>query len=118
MILLLLMVASVLGVLPPRVAGGVCNQKDQSIYDALGQTFPHKFRKLGGFFVSKEQYEAAIVENYKLSPACAGCYGTAYVCGWNHCKVDCALEGVKCKECLEAERCISDWNTCSGLKIK
>lgn len=93
-----------------------CNSKDYQIYKTKGADFPHKFRALGGAFVSKSSYETAVAEVSGLSPSCARCYGDAYICGWNNCKWDCATESKQCQVCLTNNKCIEDCDLCTEFK--
>ncbi len=113
-ILLFFMVLA-LGGAKPRVPLGACDASDKVIHKEKGKTFPVEFRKLGGFSVSKSAYEDAIVEKFALSPACASCFGDAYICGWSLCRWKCVLPGLICDACLIAANCISECNKCTGF---
>jgi hypothetical protein len=101
---------------PPLPAGGQrenCNATDRIIYTKRGHTFAQVFRSFGGFSVSKSAYQKAIVDFMHLSPTCAECYSTAYICGWDHCVVKCAMAGPRCDKCLEKAGCIDACNKCT-----
>ena len=90
-----------------------CNATDRIIYTKRGHTFAKVFRSFGGFSVSKSAYEKAIVNFMHLSSSCAACYGQAYICGWDHCVVKCAVAGPRCDKCLERAGCIDECNKCT-----
>lgn len=92
-----------------------CKPSDASIYKAIGHTFPSLFRSYGGLYTSKASYEQQIVENVKLSPSCASCYGDAYICGYDKCKWKCIREGKSCDVCLEKMGCIEENKRCTGF---
>jgi len=79
---------------------GVCNTHDKSIYSLKGSTFPTLFRSFGSIFVSKSSYEDSIVTQVGLSRSCAVCYGDAYICGYDNCKMMCAVASRHCDACL------------------
>ena len=102
---------------PPAEGGGRgaqnCNATDRIIYTKRGHTFAKVFRSFGGFSVSKSAYAKAIVDFMHLSPTCAECYSDAYICGWNNCKMKCAMAGPRCDKCLEKAGCIDACNKCT-----
>ena len=93
-----------------------CTPADATIHAKRGHTFPTVFRSYGGFYVSKSSYEEKIVDNMHLSPSCAACYGSAYICGWKNCKMSCMREGKRCNACLKRMGCIEAVNKCTGFK--
>lgn len=99
----------------PRIRTIACNSTDAIIYTKKGTTFPAVFRSFGGFSVSKAAYERAIVEHMHLSPSCAACYGTAYICGWDSCKRKCVFAGERCDKCLHEAKCIENAQKCTGF---
>lgn len=98
---------------PPEAGGENCNATDRIIYAKRGHTFAKVFRSFGGFSVSKSAYQKAIVDFMHLSPTCAECYGQAYICGWDNCKMKCAMAGSRCDKCLGKAGCIDACNKCT-----
>lgn len=92
-----------------------CNDNDRLIHHDIGHTFAKLFRGYGGFSVSKKDYQNAIVNNVHLSMSCASCYADAYICGWDHCKIHCAMAGARCDTCLHEAKCIEECNKCTGF---
>ena len=88
---------------------------DRKIHQEKGSTFPTLFRSFGGLFVSKASYEETIVNEVGLSSACAACYGAAYICGFNNCKLKCYLYGSACDLCLKTYDCSQTCNKCTGI---
>lgn len=95
----------------------LCNQKDRQIFDQKGNTFSAVFRSYGGMFVTQAEYEQTIVSRMGLSDSCARCYGQAYTCGYDHCKMACAWAGTACDRCLETNRCTQECNQCTGFIV-
>lgn len=96
-------------------AAAKCNRIDAAIYQQKGHLFPSAFRALGGMTVSKQAYEAGVSHIMGLSASCAQCYGTAYICGYNHCFWSCSSAGHSCDTCLINQGCIETCNKCTGF---
>ena len=106
--LLLLVLFFVLGL-------SVCTENDRLIYKQIGHTFSSEFRKFGGIFVYKEDFEQEVISKTNLSPQCAMCYGEAYICGYDNCKWRCITENESCTNCLISAKCIDNCNKCTGF---
>lgn len=95
--------------------GGTCNQADFAVYAKHGAEFPFRFRQYGGLFVDRDEYIEAIRVNEGLTKECATCYGDAYICGWNNCKLSCVLQDEVCDTCLINHQCKQDCDKCTGF---
>ncbi len=98
-------------------ASGACDSVDLQIYRNRGGAagFAARFRTFGGLFVSREEFESAIMADTGLSTACASCYGASYVCGKSNCMLSCGLAGERCDRCLREYNCTRDCNKCTGF---
>lgn len=95
---------------------GICNHNDREIYKTKGKDFPDLFRSFGGLFVSQSSYEDKIKKETGLSALCARCYGDAYICGFDNCKMACALQlNTRCKDCLSDHDCTQKCDECTGF---
>lgn len=111
-LLLLLVAAAVAAVHRPRDKR--CNAADEAIIARLGDTFEARFEDFGGLFVSKASYEYKVQRAVGVSPLCSTCFGDAYICGWNNCKMDCAtsVSSSACKQCLRSHQCVQNCEKC------
>jgi len=100
---------------PKLRPGGKCNLEDLKVYLDHGKDFPQRFRMHAGMFVTRSQYVEALHENEELSIPCAECYGTAYICGWGSCKMDCMSQDKICNKCLLDHKCSQACNKCTGF---
>jgi hypothetical protein len=94
---------------------GKCNDQDLKIFQARGSEFPIRFRQYGGFFVTKSSYISALQQNEGLSLSCASCYGDAYICGFENCKMSCVSWGKLCERCLTQYGCKRACDVCTGF---
>lgn len=95
---------------------GVCNHNDREIYKTRGKDFPDIFRSFGGLFVSQSSYEDKVKKETHLSAPCTRCYGEAYICGFDNCKIACALKlNARCKDCLSTYNCTQKCDECTGF---
>jgi hypothetical protein len=95
-----------------------CSAADRQIFLLHGSTFESRFRELGGITVTRPDYEASIISETGLSRTCASCYGTAYICGWQHCFWACRSASSECTSCLGVAKCIEHCNECTGFLSK
>jgi len=94
----------------------LCNDHDKDIYRILGPQFKSLFRSLVGWWPpSRETYITNVQTVSGLSMYCATCYGDAYICGYNNCKLACLTAGNACDKCLELYECAQNCNKCTGF---
>jgi hypothetical protein len=93
---------------------GRCTAADHDIIERIGDTFEARFEDFGGLFVSKSSYESKVQRAVGISALCSTCFGDAYICGWDHCKMDCLASALsaKCRQCLKAHQCVQNCETC------
>jgi hypothetical protein len=91
-----------------------CDAHDAQIYREQGDTFEHRFRPLGGLFVSRSEFVDGVRRVSGLSASCASCFGAQYICVWNNCKGACIMEGPSCDVCRQREGCTAELAQCTG----
>lgn len=96
----------------------VCNDSDRKIFQTVGHKFKSLFRTFAGFWVTQADYEVKIQQAIGLSPTCSQCYGKAYRCGWDSCKLSCYKESPSCDQCLLDYHCTTECDECTGFFSK
>ena len=105
----------------PALEGACLNETDQALLATDRAGIDAKARECGLGCLNVEDKNACSVTCiqavYALSAGCCSCYAGTIICTVDKCLMDCLSDSSspECKACQEAQGCLPEFYTCSGL---